>query len=150
MSHKYRQHYSQSELHTDCWPTLITFLLWHSELQQSHVNNYLIQAVFANGGLARARYGKMITAIQIDNDQRLHIDYLTRSRTDTLIVDKKNFTFNLVKCGGVATDAIWCRVNNEEFWIPKSNLQINNQQHHHLLWSLKKYYWTSLFFIFLP
>jgi hypothetical protein len=30
---------------------------------------------------------------------------------------------------------IWCKANGEDLWIERSNLQINSQQLHHLLWS---------------
>lgn len=58
--------------------------------------------------------------IQVDKADRLHVRYLNEQTQDedTLIVDKSNFTYNVLKPGIWGTQAIWCKINGEDFWIP--------------------------------
>lgn len=86
------------------------------------------------GRLNWTRNEDIITAIEVDQSQRLHITYLGKSGYDNIIVDKKNFVYNVLKPGAHGTKAIWCKINGEDFCISKANLQVNSQQFHHLLW----------------
>ncbi len=76
---------------------------------------------------------KNITSIHIDTDKRLHLTYFDAEGFDTMIVDRKDFTYNILKPGSSGTGAIWCRANNTDFWISKKELQVNNHQIHNLL-----------------
>ncbi len=75
----------------------------------------------------------LITAIHIDKDQKLHITFLGLTEYETITVDKKDFQYNVIRPESWGSDAVWCTVNNETYWIPRRSLQINNQQFHHLL-----------------
>ena len=51
-----------------------------------------------------------------------------------MIVDKKNFTYNIIRPDSIAfSDQIWCKANNEYFAIQREGLLINSVQLHHLL-----------------
>ena len=80
-----------------------------------------------------ARDENMITSIEVDRDQILHLTILGQNGSDKVIADKNNFVYNLLQNDIWGTNAIWCKVNGENYWISKNNLQINNQQIHHLL-----------------
>ena len=85
-----------------------------------------MKAVFSSGRMNYVRGENNIISIHIDTDKRLHLSYISPSGLDTMIVDKKDFTFNILREGSSGSKAIWCRANNTDFWISKRNLQINN------------------------
>ncbi len=58
-----------------------------------------------------------------------------------MIVDKKNFTYNIIRQESIAFgDQIWCKANNEYFAIQREGLLINSVQLHHLLWEIHIFY----------
>jgi len=90
-------------------------------------------ATLTAGRFNLVRNENIITAVEVDANQRLHITYLGNNGYDSLIADKKDFVYNVMRPGSLGTKAIWCTVNNQEFWISRKNLQVNSQQIHHLL-----------------
>jgi hypothetical protein len=86
----------------------------------------------SSGRVNFTRGKNIITAIEIDKTQRLHITFLGNNGYDNVIVDRKDFQYNLLRPGSLGAGAIWCKINNVDFWISKRNLQVNNQQIHNL------------------
>ena len=75
----------------------------------------------------------MIASIEVDQTQRLHLSVRMKENQEKVIVEKKNFVYNVLNEGIWGANVIWCKANGEDLWIERSNLQINSQQLHHLL-----------------
>jgi hypothetical protein len=58
-----------------------------------------------------------IASIEVDQGQRLHLSVRNKMHEEKLIVDKKDFVYNVLHEGLWDSNVIWCKVNGEDLWI---------------------------------